>query len=78
MHPSLFATHAGTEANNELCTHIPGPACSDTPGNEEDGPGEGFVHIHRGFHGVGGELAGADYDWRNPVAEIYIAKPTEV
>lgn len=40
----------------------------------EDGPGEGFIHIHRGFHGVGGELTEANYDWRNPVAEVFIAE----
>lgn len=72
----LSNTYAGTESNNELCTHIPGPACSATAGNEEDGPGEGYIHIHRGFKGVGGELSEADYDWKNPVAEVYIAKPT--
>ncbi|CAN0502031.1 unnamed protein product, partial [Laminaria digitata] len=67
-----------TEENNELCSHIPGPACEATSGNEEEGPGEGYVAVHRGFHGVGGELSAAGYDWRNPVAEIYISKPTVV
>ncbi|CAN0274168.1 unnamed protein product, partial [Laminaria digitata] len=37
--------------------------------NIEVGPGEGVVHIQRGFHGVG-DLSAANYDWRNPVAEI--------
>ena len=62
----------GTEANNELCANIPGPACDMESGNLEDGPGEGFIHVHRGFHGVA-ELSEANYDWRNPVAEVFIA-----
>ena len=70
--------YAGTEVNNELCSHIPGPACSATSGNAEQEPGEGFVHIHRGFYGIGGELSAAGYNWQNPVAEIYISNPTEV
>ena len=70
--------HAGTEENNELCSHIPGPACDATSGNAQAGPGEGFVQVHRGFHGVGGELSAEDYDWRNPVAEVYISKATWV
>eukprot|EP00903_Cladosiphon_okamuranus_P016239 g14981.t1 len=67
------AFDAGTEANNELCSHIPGPACGTDSGNLQDGPGEGFIHIHRGFHGVGPDLTEAGYDWRNPVAEVFIA-----
>eukprot|EP00752_Nemacystus_decipiens_P012941 g11454.t1 len=68
------AFDAGTETNNELCSHIPGPACPMDSGNLPDGPGEGFIHIHRGFHGVGEDLSEAGYDWRNPVAEIFIAR----
>ncbi|CBJ48908.1 conserved unknown protein [Ectocarpus siliculosus] len=63
-----------TESNNELCTHIPGPACPADSGNMEDGPGEEFIHVHRGFHGVGPDLGEANYDWRNPVAEVFIAR----
>ncbi|CAM9484133.1 unnamed protein product [Ectocarpus sp. 12 AP-2014] len=69
--PPAFDT--GTEANNELCTHIPGPACPADSGNIEDGPGEGFIHVSRGFHGVGPDLGEANYDWRNPVAEVVVA-----
>lgn len=75
---SQRAPPTGTEDNNELCSHIPGPACNSTSGNEEAGPGEGFVHVHPGFHGVGDELSAAGYDWRNPVAEVSIGKPTRV
>ena len=42
-------------------------------GNEQAEPGEGFIHIHRGFRGVGPDLADEIYDWRNPVAEICIS-----
>ena len=63
----------GTEINNELCSHIPGPACDATSGNQQAEPGEGFIHVHRGFRGVGPDLAAEVYDWRNPVAEICIS-----
>jgi len=64
---------SGTEENNELCTSIPGPACPADSGNEESGNGEGVVHVHRGFHGVGGTLSEAGYNWRNPMmlVEVY-------
>ena len=69
-----YTNPTGTETNNELCSHIPGPACSAVDSrNEEDGPGEGFIHVHRGFHGVGETLSEAGYDWRNPVAEVFIS-----
>lgn len=35
----------------------------------EDGPGEGYIHIHRGVHGAG-DLDEEKYAWLNPVAEI--------
>ena len=60
---------SGTEENNELCTSIPGPACPMGSGNVRSGNGEGFVHVHPGFFGVG-DLAEERYDWRNPMAQI--------
>lgn len=51
---------------------MPGPACPMDSGNAQAPPGEGFIHVHRGFHGVG-DLEEAEYDWRNPVAEVFIA-----
>jgi hypothetical protein len=62
---------AGTEANVELCDHIPGPPCFGT--NEPDDSGEGFVHIGSGIHGVG-ELDPAVHDWNNPVARITVRR----
>jgi hypothetical protein len=35
------------------------------------GGGEGFVHVHRGMHGIGSFKA-SERDWRNPVAEVRI------
>jgi len=65
------AYDAGSEINDELCANIPGPACGGEGASAADG--EGFVHIHRGIHGVG-DLAAATYDWRNPVAKITITR----
>ncbi len=69
-----FAYDAGSELNDELCVNIPGPACAGM-GNENGGElgeeGEGFVHIHRGFQGIG-ELTSVT-DWRNPVAKVTIS-----
>jgi len=68
------AYDAGTEANDELCTHIPGPpfACTGEGFNPARGA-DNFVHIHPGIHGIG-NLAAATYDWRNPVARIVIRR----
>lgn len=65
---------AGTEVNDELCASIPGPLfseCGGPGGGAQVGGGEGFVHVHRGMHGVGSFPAAAR-DWRNPVAQISI------
>jgi hypothetical protein len=61
---------AGTETNDELCAHIPGPYCGGKALSPND-PGEGFVHVHAGIHGIG-DLNAAEYDWRNPVALITV------
>jgi hypothetical protein len=68
------AYDAGTEVNDELCTHIPGPplACAGEGFNPARGD-DNFVHIHPGIHGIG-NLAPARYDWRNPVARIVIRR----
>lgn len=61
---------AGSEPNDELCENIPGPQC-EGEGLSPDTDGEGYVHVHRGIHGIG-DLNAADHDWRNPVAKIRI------
>ena len=65
------AYDAGTEFNNELCTHIPGPPCG-SPGVRDTANAEGFVSIHPGIQNVG-DLDSAEYDWRNPVARVNIS-----
>jgi hypothetical protein len=65
---------AGTEVNDELCSSIPGPfymECGGPGGGGDAGGGEGYVHIHRGIHGIGDFMASVR-DWRNPVARIVI------
>lgn len=66
------AYDAGTEPNDELCANIPGPRCGGA-GDSLDVNGEGYVHIHAGIHGIG-DLAAADYDWRNPVATVTVTR----
>ena len=61
----------GTELNDELCAHIPGPHCGGAPFSDEDG--EGYVHIHPGIFGIG-DLQSSDYDWKNPIAKITVKR----
>ena len=64
----------GTEPNDEWCMHIPGPTCKGAgPSPGENPDDEGYVHIHRGIHGVA-DLSPAVYDWRNPVAKVTITR----
>lgn len=63
---------AGSEENNELCNSIPGPGCAGVDGdNVISGNGEGFVHVHRGFFGIG-DLPADRYDWRNPMMRVVV------
>ena len=64
---------AGSEANNESCTYIPGPPCGNGGVRATDGA-EGYVHIHAGIHGLTEDLDPAMHDWRNPVAKITVRK----
>ncbi len=70
---------AGTELNDESCANIPGPTCGGvgpSPGVDNEGD-EGYVHIHRGMHGIGSgdlKLKADVYDWRNPVAKITVKR----
>jgi hypothetical protein len=73
------AYDAGTEPNDELCANIPGPTCGGvgkSPGKDDND--EGYVHIHRGIHGIGDIKKESPYahiyDWRNPVAKITITR----
>ena len=69
-----IAYDSGSEVNDELCTSIPGPffaECGGSGGGAKVNGGEGFVHVHRGVHGVG-DLKPNARDWRNPVAEVRV------
>jgi hypothetical protein len=69
------AYDSGTEANDELCAHIPGPPsiCAGEGFNASRQGAEGYVHIHAGIHGIG-DLVSAEHDWRNPVAKVTIRR----
>ncbi len=71
---NALAYDAGSEANTELCSDLPGPPCAGDSGNERVTEGaEGFVHVHNGIHGVG-DLSEANMDWHNPAAKIVIKR----
>jgi hypothetical protein len=63
---------AGSEANTEACTDLPGPPCG-SPFVTPDAEPEGFIHIHNGVHGVG-DLEPALRDWRGPAARVTIQR----
>ena len=63
---------SGSEPNDEMCAHMPGPVCHGE-GTSAHAGGEGFVHISAGIHGIG-DLEAAEYDWRNSVARIVVRK----
>ena len=67
-----FAYDAGSEANDEDCGFIPGPACGSAGVRATEGA-EGYVHVHNGIQGTA-DLGSAAYDWRGPVAVIHIER----
>jgi hypothetical protein len=68
------AYDSGSELNDEICANIPGPTCGGAGSSPGDDPvTEGYVHVHRGIHGIG-NLAADVYDWRNPVARITVTR----
>lgn len=72
-HYYAFAYDAGSEMNNESCSHIPGPPCAPDSGNARTESGEGFISVHNGIHG-GSDLNPKHLDWRGPVAVITIER----
>lgn len=75
------AYDAGSEANNETCAFVPGPACPPDSGNARATVGaEGYIYIHNGIHGVHngidgvGKLSPDQYDWNNPVARVTVKR----
>lgn len=68
------AYDSGSEDNDQLCVHIPGPIeCGEIGEGHNTANGEGYVHIHAGIHDIG-DIAPDAYDWRNPVARIVIER----
>ena len=67
------AYDAGSEANTENCSDIPGPPCGN-PGNRVEDGAEGYVSVHSGIHGIGDplQILPEERDWRNPVAWITV------
>ncbi len=65
------AYDAGSEINDELCAHIPGPPFICQGEGFNPASGEGYVYIHPGIQG-GGDLDAPSHDWRNPIAKITI------
>jgi hypothetical protein len=63
---------AGTEANTELCAHIPGPPCGNKGARVTDGA-EGFVGPHGGILGVG-DLDPQMVGWLHPVLEVSVER----
>ncbi|WP_020676181.1 spondin domain-containing protein [Geopsychrobacter electrodiphilus] len=71
---TAIAYDAGSEANTEVCSDVPGPPCTPESGNQRVTTGaEGFVHVHNGIHGIG-DLNPADLDWHNPVVKVEITR----
>jgi hypothetical protein len=71
-HVDVPAYDAGSEANTEACSDIPGPPCGNHDVRVTDGA-EGVVTLHNGIRGVG-DLDPAVYDWKNPVVRIDIVR----
>jgi len=71
---TLFARayDAGSDANSEDCSFIPGPPCGNG-GVHDPAPAEGYVHVHAGIHG-NGTLDAAERDWRDVVAQVTVER----
>jgi len=66
----LWALDAGTEANTEKASDIPGPCCGSP---EVRVPTHEKIRKHRGIKGTG-DLDPAIYGWRGPVAKLTITR----
>ena len=71
----IMAYDAGTEENNELATHVPGPPFG---GNEQAAEG-GVIMAHPGI--MGSADVGMEFGWTEPVARLtvepYVEPPPE-
>ena len=64
------AYDAGSERNNELRSHIPGPCCNNPFVRDPEGHPIG---MHEGITGRG-ELSPSTYDWTGPAARITVER----
>jgi hypothetical protein len=67
---STMAYDAGSEKNNELMSHIPGPCCNHPFVRDPEGQ---LIRPHEGIRGDA-ELSKATYDWDDPAARIAIER----
>jgi hypothetical protein len=65
-----MAYDAGSERNNELASHIPGPCCWNPFVRDPEGA---LIGPHEGITGRG-DLSPATYDWEGPAARISIER----
>lgn len=65
-----IAYDAGSERNNELTSHIPGPCCGNPFVRDPEGV---LIRPHEGITGRG-DLDPARYDWEGPAARITIER----
>jgi Spondin_N len=65
-----MAYDAGSEVNNELASHIPGPCCGNPFVRDPEG---NLIGMHEGITGRG-DLDPAQYDWEGAVARITIER----
>jgi hypothetical protein len=63
---------AGSEANTQRCSDIPGPPCGNAGVRVTNGA-EGYVHIHSGIHRFG-NLRPRNLDWRNPGVSVSVRR----
>ena len=63
----LISYDAGTEENNELATHVPGPPF----GGMERAPTEDVIAAHPGIAGAAD--VGAAFDWTEPTASVTVS-----
>lgn len=67
-----IAYDAGSEANTEACTDIPGPPCGNAGVRVTEGA-EGYVYISPGISGKG-DLPASGYTWLNPAAYVRVVR----
>ena len=65
------AYDAGSEANNQLMSHIPGPCCDNGMVRDPEG---NVIRMHPGIQDEVGDLTAAAYGWSGPVAKITIKR----